>query len=104
MSKSDSEVTTLIEGDLNDIGDTIRDAAQDAINEAMSEQQIVLGELCMQLQKLGIWIAPMGTSATQGVPGMITIEPLLKAQMAHTIAIPGGALITTNAEDRVVLG
>jgi len=34
---------------------------------------------------------------------MTGTKPLLKAQMAHTIAIAAGALITANAEDRVVL-
>ena len=46
----------------------------------------------------------MGTSATRGVLSMTTIKPLLKAQMAHSITIPARALITANAEDRVVLG
>jgi len=58
----------------------------------------------MQLQELGTWIAPIGTSATQGVPSMTTAEPLLKAQMAHSIKIPAGALITANVEDHAMLG
>lgn len=44
-SKVDSEVTTLIEGDLNDIENTVWDTTQDAVDKAMSDQQIVLGEL-----------------------------------------------------------
>lgn len=45
MFKSDSEMTTLIEGDLDDIRDTIWDVTWDAIDGAMSEEHIVLGEL-----------------------------------------------------------
>lgn len=44
-SKTDNEVTTLTEGDLNDIENDVREAIRDAIDEAMSEKQIVLGEL-----------------------------------------------------------
>jgi len=36
-SKTNNGVTTLIEGDLNYIENTVRDAARDAVNEAMTE-------------------------------------------------------------------
>ncbi len=48
-SKMDSGVTTLTEGGLNDIENIVWDTAQDVVDEAMSEQQIVLGELRTQL-------------------------------------------------------
>lgn len=48
-SKSNCEVTTITEGDLNDIENTIQDSTQDVVDEAMSDQQIVLGELYTQL-------------------------------------------------------
>lgn len=35
---------------------------------------------------------------------MTTTEPLLKAQVAHSIMIPAGALITANVEDCIMLG
>jgi len=104
VSKTDSGVTTLTEGDLNDIENTVWDIARDAVDKAMLEQQIVLGELRTELQELGTRIALMSTSATQGVPGMIAAESLLKAQMAHSIMILAGSLITANAEDCTVLG
>ena len=44
-SKTNSEVTMLTEGDLIDIENTIQDDAQEAIDDAMSEKHIVLGEL-----------------------------------------------------------
>lgn len=37
-SKIDSGVTTLTDGDLNDIKNTIQDTTQHALHEAMSEQ------------------------------------------------------------------
>jgi len=36
-SKTDSEVTTLTEGNLNDMENIIREATQEAVDEAMSE-------------------------------------------------------------------
>lgn len=102
-SKTDSGVTTLTEGDLTDIENTIQDTAREEVDEAMSEQQIVLGELCTQLQELGTRIAPIGTNNTPRVSSMTAAESLLKSQMAHSIPIPAGALITTNTEDRAVL-
>jgi len=51
-SKSDGEWTNLNVGVLNEIGDKVHDATQDAIDEAMSEHQIVLGELRTQLCEL----------------------------------------------------
>lgn len=43
--KTDSEVTTLIKGNLNDIENIIHEATREAVDEAMLEQHIVLGEL-----------------------------------------------------------
>ena len=94
-SKMDNRVTTLTEGDLTDMENTIRDATRVVVNEVMSEQQIVLGELHTQLHELGSRIAQVGTSATPGVSIMAAMELLLKAQMVHSIPIPTGALITT---------
>jgi len=40
----------------------------------MSEQQLVLGELCAQPQELGTWATQTGATATHGVTGMSAIE------------------------------
>lgn len=48
-SKLDSEPITLIEGDLYDIGDTVREVTREAFQEVMMEQQNVLGALRAQL-------------------------------------------------------
>lgn len=45
MSKLDGELITLTEGDLCDIGDTVHEVTQEVLNEAMMEQQTVLGVL-----------------------------------------------------------
>lgn len=37
-SKTNIGVTTLTKGDLNDIENTVQDAARDAVHEAMSKQ------------------------------------------------------------------
>ena len=43
MSKWDGELTTLSEGDLGAIGDKVHEVTWEAIDEAMSEQQICWG-------------------------------------------------------------
>lgn len=53
----DSEVTTLMEDNLNDIESIVREATWEAVNEAMSKQHILLGELWTQLCELGSIIA-----------------------------------------------
>jgi len=69
-SKWDGELTTLTEGNLGDTGETVREVTQDAIDEAMSKQQIVLGELHVQIQELGTWAAQTRTTATPRVMDM----------------------------------
>ena len=51
-SKLDGEPITLTEGDLYDIGDTVREVTREAHQEEMTEQQNVLGALRAQLQEL----------------------------------------------------
>ena len=48
--KWDEEFTTLTEGDLGYIGDIVYKVTWEAIDEPMSEQQIVLGALRVKLQ------------------------------------------------------
>jgi len=48
-SKLDGELITLTEGDLYDIGDIVREVTREVLQEAMTEQQIVLGALKVQL-------------------------------------------------------
>jgi len=48
-SELDGEPITLPEGDLYDIGDTIHEVTREALQEAMTEQQNVLGVLRTQL-------------------------------------------------------
>jgi len=48
-SKLAIDLITLIEGDLYDIGDMVREVTKEALQEAMSEQQTVLGALRVQL-------------------------------------------------------
>lgn len=45
-SKLDRELVTLTEGDLGEIEDTICEVTQEVFNEAMIEQQTMLGALC----------------------------------------------------------
>jgi len=103
-SKLDSEVTTLTTGDLNDIKDAIHDATQDAVDKAMSKQQIVLGELRQQLQTLGIHVVPTSARTTTMGTGVSATDPLLKSQVTYSVAILASVLITGNTEDRAVLG
>ena len=42
-----------MEGNLNDIENITREATREAVDEAMLEQHIVLGELRTQLRELG---------------------------------------------------
>ena len=51
-SKLDIEPITLIEGDLCDIDDTVREVTQEALQEAMMEQQNLLGAIRAHLQEL----------------------------------------------------
>ncbi len=67
-------MTTLTEGDLGDIGDTVRKVTREVIDEAMLEQQIVLGALCARIQEFGTWVSQPGTIATHGVMGMLATE------------------------------
>jgi len=48
-SKLDGKPITLTEGDLYDIGDTVCKVTREALQEAMTEQQNVLGALRAQL-------------------------------------------------------
>ena len=48
----DGEHITVIEGDIYDISDTVREVTKEVIQEAMMEQQNVLGALRVQLQEL----------------------------------------------------
>ena len=45
------DLSTLTEGDLHDIGETMRDVTYDALQDFMQENQIVLGALKAQLQE-----------------------------------------------------
>ena len=48
-SKLAIDPITLTKGDLYDIGDTVHEVTKEALQEAMSQQQIVLGALRAQL-------------------------------------------------------
>lgn len=53
-SKLDGEPITLTEGDLYDIGNTVRKVTREALQEAMTEQHNVLGALRVKLQELQV--------------------------------------------------
>jgi len=51
-SKLAIDLITLTEGDLHDIGETIRDVTKEALQDFMQEHQTMLGALRVQLQEL----------------------------------------------------
>lgn len=101
--KIDSQVTTLMEGNLNDIENVIHEATQEAVDEAMSEQHIVLGELQTQLRELGPRLARVGTNSSIETSDMTAATPLLKVQVANSTPILVGTLVTNQLMDRAIL-
>ena len=71
-SKLDGEPITLTEGDQCDIGDTVFEVTREVLQEAMREQEIVLGVLTMQLQELQVRPPQQGMVAAYGDMGTST--------------------------------
>jgi len=76
-SKLDRELVTLTEGDLGEIEDTVCEVTQEVFNEAMIEQQTMLGALYTQLQELEVQPSQSRIITTHGTTSMSATELLL---------------------------
>lgn len=103
-SKLDGEPITVTEGDLCNIGDTVHKVTKEVLQEAMTEQQIVLGALTMKLQELQVQPPQHGMVATYMAMGTSTTEQFLRAKMANIIMLSEGELIVDSMEDKSVVG
>lgn len=63
----------------------------------------MLGELCTQLQTLGISVTPTSENTTIRGFSMSAIEPLLKTQITYSITILADMLIINTIEEKAVL-
>lgn len=90
---------TLTKGDLHDIGKTIRNVTNEALQDFMQEHQTVLGALRAQLQELQVRPPQVGTLSTHLIVGSSAADQILRAWMENTIVLPEGALVATNEFD-----
>lgn len=65
---------TLTEGNLYDIGHMVCKVTKEVLQEAMSNQHIVLGAIRAQLQELQVQPPEEGTVATYNVTGTLAVE------------------------------
>lgn len=94
----------LIEGDLFDISETIRNVTKDVLQEVMMEQNTVLGELRVQLQDLQVKPPQIGTMAPYVAAGTLEEKQMLRARITNTFVFPEGTLVVANEVDRAVVG
>jgi hypothetical protein len=80
-SKLSIDPITLTEGDLHDIGETVRDVTNEALQDFMQENQIVLGALRAQLQELQVRPPQVGTLSPTSQSGSTAAEQMLRARM-----------------------
>ncbi len=99
-SKTSLDPITLTEGDLHDIGETVRDVTAEALQQFEEQQQLVLGALQTELQELQVRTPQAGTVSTSLAIGTSAAEEMLRTRVTNTIVLPDGALTTENEADR----
>lgn len=100
----DIKPVTQTEGDLYDMGDTVHEVTKEALQEAMTEKEIVMGSLRAQLQELQVQLPQEGAVAAYNVASTLAAGQLLHAKLANTIVLLEGAVTTKNEDDRAAVG
>lgn len=100
VTKTSLDPITLIEGNLHDISDTLRDVTVEAIQKFQQQQQIILGAIQIGLQELQTHTSQASTVST--TLAINTSEPakMLCVKASSAIVLPDGALTTENVTDR----
>ena len=93
------DLITLTEGDLHDIGETVRDETAEALWQSEEQHEMVLGALQTWIQDLQVCTPQPGTVSTRLAVGTSTTKEMLRAKMTNTIVLPDGALVTENEAD-----
>ena len=75
-SKTSFDPITLIEGDLHDIGEMVRDLTVDILQQFAEEHQMVLVALRAQIQELQVCIPQAGTVSTSLTIGTPAAEEM----------------------------
>jgi len=78
-SKTSFDPITLIEGDLNDIGETVHNVTMEALQQFKEENQMELGALLTQIQELQVHTPHDGTLSTNLIVGTVAAEEMLHA-------------------------
>jgi len=99
-SKLSIDPITLTEGDLHDISKMLHDVTNEALQDLIQENQIVLGALRAQLQDLQVCSPQVGTLSTNLTVGSMTIEQMLRVRMTNKIVLLKGALMTSNEAEK----
>ena len=78
-SKLDIDPITLTKSDLHDIGETVCDVTNEALQDFIQEHQTLLGALRAQPQELQVRPPQVGTLSTHLVAGSLASEQMLRA-------------------------
>ena len=97
------DLTILTEGDLHDIGETVRNVTSEALQEFMMGNQTILGALRAKLQELQVWSPQEGTLSTHILASTSTSKQMLHARMANIIVLPEAVLVSSNAMDHLLV-
>lgn len=99
-SKTSFDLITLTEGDLHDIGETVRDITTEALQQFVEENTMLLGALWTQIQELQVCTPQAGILSTSLAVGTNAAEEILRACTTNTIVLPEGAFVIENEADR----
>jgi len=92
-SKTSFDPITLTEGDLHDIGETVRDVTMEALQQFEEQQQLLLGALRTKLQELQVRTLQASAVSTSLAVDTSFAKEMLCTRVNNTIVLPYGALI-----------
>lgn len=99
-TKTSLDPITLTEGDLYDIGDTVRDVTIEALQQFEEQQKIILGVIQIGLQELQTHALQAVTTSTNLASGTSKATEMLSTKASNAIVLPDGALTMENEANR----
>ena len=102
-SKTSFNLITLIEGDLHDIEEMVRDVTVEALQQFEEQQKLVLGALRKELQELQVRTPQSGTLSISLTIDTLAAEEMLQTRVTNAVLLPNGALTTENEANRLMV-
>ena len=91
---------TLTEGDLYNIGDTVKDVTAKALEQFGKKQKIILGAIQIGLQELQTLASQVGMVSTNLAIGTLEDANMLRMRASSALVLPNGALTTENEDEK----